>query len=113
MGFVDDDTRDWLYANAVAFVFPSRYEGFGLPVLEAMNYGCPVISYKNQSVVEVAGNVPYYASDSVELIGVIKEVLSLDDASSESLRKKGLSQAKKFNWSTTASLILSAITKVS
>lgn len=56
IGYVSDAEKLWLYENAKAFVFPTAYEGFGLPIIEAMQHGCPVISYDNSSIPEVAGD---------------------------------------------------------
>jgi glycosyltransferase involved in cell wall biosynthesis len=98
MGFVDDDGRDWLYKNALAFVFPSRYEGFGLPVLEALVHGCPVISYVNEATLETAGDAPIYAKDTEELRLAILELLAATPKQKEALGKKGVEQAQKYDW---------------
>jgi len=111
MGFIDDKTRDWLYKYALASVFPSKYEGFGLPVLEAMAYGCPVISYDNAATREVAGEAPIYAQNVYELLENIEKLLSLSEEQIKKLQAKGKTQAKKYNWSNTSAKILSAITK--
>jgi glycosyltransferase involved in cell wall biosynthesis len=104
LGFVTDSQREWLYKNALAFVYPSLYEGFGLPILEAMRYGTPVITYENSSIVEVGGNAPIYSSGYK---GIIDAVTKLYDPSSRSnLNGLGISQAKKFSWDKTSSRIL-------
>jgi glycosyltransferase involved in cell wall biosynthesis len=101
LGFVDDASRNWLYENALAYVFPSRYEGFGLPVLEAMIRECPVISYKNSATLEVAGDAPIYADDIESLRLSILELLAMNSKQLASLREKGRKQAKKYSWART------------
>lgn len=109
MGFVDDVTRDWLYKHANAFVFPSRYEGFGLPVLEAMSYGTPVISYDKTATHEVAGGRPSYVANLFELAESILEHLELEDEALEKSRSQNIAQAKKWSWRTTSKQILDII----
>ncbi|MDE2058516.1 MAG: glycosyltransferase family 4 protein [candidate division NC10 bacterium] len=96
-----------LYAGAEAFVFPSLYEGFGLPVLEAMACGTPVITSHISSLPEVAGEAallidPY---DKEKLAGAMEAVLS-DPWVREDLRQKGLKQAERFSWERTAKTTL-------
>jgi glycosyltransferase involved in cell wall biosynthesis len=102
MGFVDDKTRDWLYKTARAFIFPSRYEGFGLPVLEAMAYQCPVISYPNKATKEVAGDQIEYVNNIEELKAAILQLLRADDQQIKDIRVKNLNHAKKYSWNKTA-----------
>lgn len=105
LGFVSDEVRDWLYERALAFVYPSMYEGFGLPILEAMQHGSPVITYSNSSIIEVAGEAALYAHDSVTLVSVLEQLLQ-----DPSLRKKhiklGESQAERFTWAKTSAVII-------
>jgi glycosyltransferase involved in cell wall biosynthesis len=68
MGFVSDEQKNDLYENALAFVYPSIYEGFGLPVLEALNAGCPTICYDIPPIREVAGSTPLYANGYQDII---------------------------------------------
>lgn len=111
MGFIDDDSRDWLYRHALAFVFPSLYEGFGLPVLEAMVHKCPVISYRNDAVIEVAGNAPLYVKDALSLATSIKDLLGYSDKKLQDLRHKGLTQAQNYDWTKTAKEMMTVLTK--
>jgi glycosyltransferase involved in cell wall biosynthesis len=112
VGFADNATRNWLYQHAVAFVFPSVYEGFGLPVLEAMSLKTPVICYKNQAVQEVASNTPFYAHDTLSLIDRIREVQSLAKSDKlQTLLAKGASRANKFTWQQTAQGVVDLLYK--
>ncbi len=109
MGFADDQTRDWLYHHALVFVFPSRYEGFGLPVLEAMSYGTPVISYDNDATKEVALTEPMYVNDAE---GVYTAVLQLLESTKKDLAfisQRNKRHARKYSWNKTASFMVSRL----
>jgi glycosyltransferase involved in cell wall biosynthesis len=103
LGFVDQEDLVALYNSATAAILPSLYEGFGLPVLEAMQSGCPVITSKNGSLSEVADAAAYYveASNVDSIAKGINDVMS-NSQLQKSLIEKGLIQAEKFNWQTTA-----------
>jgi glycosyltransferase involved in cell wall biosynthesis len=105
LGFVTDNQREWLYANALAFVFPSVYEGFGLPVLEAMQNGCPVIAYMNTSIIEVAGDAVLTANGYKD---IMKHALALKDDSKlrQNLIEDGRRQAAKFTWRKTSKEVM-------
>lgn len=110
VGFTDNMTRNWLYKHATAFVFPSVYEGFGLPILEAMSLKTPVICYKNRAVEEVAGDIPFYAHDTLSLIDRIREVQSLKgSAKLEALLEKGIQHSAGYSWDATVRKILARI----
>lgn len=99
-GFVADEDLAALYSGAEAFVFPSLYEGFGLPVLEAMQCGCPVIASNTSSIPEIAGDAavlvdPYDEESMAEAINRVSHSSSLRDQMSE----RGIKQAKKYSWS--------------
>lgn len=102
-GVVDDDRLIDLYQQAALFVFPSRYEGFGLSVLEAMAYGCPVVSSNASSLPEVVGDAVLLVDpmDVDGLAGAMKRVLSDPDLSRD-LCAKGLVHAAQFSWDRTA-----------
>lgn len=108
-GFIDDQTRDWLYKNARAFIFPSKYEGFGLPVLEAMAHECPVVCYKNNATYEVAKDLPVYANDIHSLSDAMLQLLKAGDKEINSMRRKNLAHAKKYSWSKTGDRIFSQL----
>lgn len=92
-----------LYAGAAAFVFPTRYEGFGFPPLEAMGRGTPVISARNSSLPEVLGDAAEWVDgyDAEAWAAKIRTVLN-DSARAAQLRAAGLAQAAKFTWEETA-----------
>ncbi len=100
-GFVLESDLPFLYQGARAFIYPSLYEGFGLPVLEAMQTGTPVISADNTSLPEVGGEAVYYitALDIEETAEALTRLYQ-DDALAMHLKKKGLKQAQKFSWQT-------------
>lgn len=113
-GFVSDEERSGLFAHAVAYVFPSVYEGFGLVILEAMDQDCPVVTFNNSSIAEVGGkDAVLYAEENAESIAQQTQRL-LDDPT---LRKKLISRSKKqidnFPWSKTAQDTIEMIRQVS
>jgi len=103
-----------LYAGADACVLPSFYEGFGLPLLEAMACGTPVIASRTSSMPEVAGKAALYFDphDGYEMAQVLETVLGHADRR-EAMRRQGLAQAAQFSWSRTATVILSILQEAS
>jgi glycosyltransferase involved in cell wall biosynthesis len=98
VGFITDAEKLGLYAAARAFVFASTYEGFGLPVVEAMAASCPVIAYNNSSIPEASGNAAILI-ETGDYVEIARQLIALDDAK---LRNEfvahGLQQAEKFSW---------------
>lgn len=103
LGYVPDEALPGLYQNAAALIFPSWYEGFGLPVLEAMTQGCPVICSDRTSLPEVGGEAVHYINPAVPA-GITQAMLQLeqDPARRNQLIQRGLAQAAKFSWAQTA-----------
>jgi len=103
LDFVPDEDLGLFYKNATCFVLPSLYEGFGLPILEAMSYGCPVIAGNISSLPEAAGDAALYVDPlSVADINKKLELITGDQELREKLIKKGYEQVKKFSWEKTA-----------
>jgi len=102
-GFVSEADLPALYAGADLFVYPSSYEGFGFPVLEAMACGAPVITSNVSSLPEVAGDAALLVNplDVGELAAAMERILS-DPTLREVLRVRGLEQARRFTWEETA-----------
>jgi glycosyltransferase involved in cell wall biosynthesis len=102
-GYTDEETLACLYSGATALVYPSLYEGFGLPVVEAMACGCPVICSNTTSLPEVAGEAGILIDphNTEELAHVLERVVD-DSAMRHSLRDQGLQRAKMFTWEKTA-----------
>ncbi len=107
IGFADDEDLPALYKNATCLAFPSLYEGFGLPVLEAMAAGVPVLTSNVSSLPEVAGDAaitvdPY----DLEAITYGLERLILDTELRDTLIQKGLARAREFTWEKSARQLL-------
>jgi len=103
IGFIPDEDLAEIYNLATAFLMPSFYEGFGLPILEAMQSGCPVITSKDGSLEEVADSAAYFV-DPYDIESIKKGIVDVmnDKDLREALSKKGLSHTEKFTWSETA-----------
>jgi len=97
--YISDSELIGLYKNAEFFVMPSLYEGFGVPVLEAMSYGCPVISSFSSSLPEIAGEASLYF-DPTNANDLTEKMMMLADNNSlkKDLIDKGKEQIKKFSW---------------
>jgi glycosyltransferase involved in cell wall biosynthesis len=97
--FVEDPQLGWLYTHATAYVFPSLLEGFGLPGLEAMSYGIPVVSSNATCLPEIYGQAAHYfnPTDTSDMAEAIDQVLG-DDTIRTRLSKAGFKQIKKYSW---------------
>lgn len=106
VGYVDDNDVAALYSGAIAFVYISLYEGFGLPPLEAMQCGCPVLTSNTSSLPEVVGDAGLMVSPS-DLESAIDAMMRLatDSNLRSQLRVKGLERAKLFSWDKAADII--------
>jgi glycosyltransferase involved in cell wall biosynthesis len=103
LGEVTDDQLAALYAGASAFIYPSFYEGFGLPVLEAMQCGAPVIVSRDAALQEVAGDAALTADTVAELADAMRALLIHPDLAAEQ-RQKGFNRALQFSWRRTAQM---------
>ena len=103
-GFVEDCLLPYVYYNARMFVFPSVYEGFGVPPIEAMSMGVPVISSDAASLPEVLGNsaIMFQNKNKTHLKQSILDVFQLNDYEMRELKVKGFACAKKYNWKSEA-----------
>lgn len=102
-GYISDDALQGMYQNALLSVYPSLYEGFGLPPLESMTYGCPAIVSDIPALREVSGNAalyvdPYDVTDITTKIDLLLE----DQVLQKELQLKGLEQIKKYSWEKSA-----------
>lgn len=112
-GYVPDEDLPLLYNAAKAFAFPSLYEGFGLPLLEAMACGTPVLTSRTSSLPEVAGEAALFVDPySVEEIAAGLHCLLTDEARRAELQRLGLAQAARFNWQETAHRTLAVYKQV-
>jgi glycosyltransferase involved in cell wall biosynthesis len=99
LGYVSDDKLVELYRKATCLVYPSLYEGFGLPILEAMSLGCPVITSSSSSMPEVGRDAVLYVDPKnvEELSTTMIRIIESTDLQKD-LIKKGIEQAKRFSW---------------
>lgn len=110
LGYVSDGELVALYQRAGVLVFPSHYEGFGLPPLEAMWHGCPVVAARSAALPEVCGQAAQYCdpADPATLAQAIQAVLQ-DDTLRQRMRSEGAAHARQFLWSRTARQVLNAL----
>ena len=112
-GYIDDADIGALYAGALALVFPSLYEGFGFPVLEAMHCGTPVICSNTSSLPELAGEAALLVDPlDVNALVTAMQRLTRDELLRSSLREQGFVQARKFTWEAAARAALAAFEEV-
>ncbi|HKW17486.1 MAG TPA: glycosyltransferase family 1 protein [Terriglobales bacterium] len=113
MGFVPIEVLRIFYDLAKVFVFPSLYEGFGLPPLEAMAHGTPVLTSNTSSIPEVVGNAAVIVNPEnvFEIMRALERVL-LDQPLREKMRQRGYEQVKKFSWKDSAAALLAAYEQI-
>ena len=110
LDFVTDQDLPSLYKNAECFVLPSLYEGFGLPVLEAMQYGCPVLVSNVSSLPEVGGDAClYFDPENADEIAQKIDLVISDEKQRKEMIEKGKIQVKKFSWEKTAKQTLQVL----
>lgn len=98
-GFIDDNDLDVVYKNSLAYVFPSLYEGFGLPPLEAMQEGVPVISNKHGCMQEILGRSAYYFDGkNIQSISEAMQKIISDEELRQKLIKNGYQRILRYNW---------------
>jgi glycosyltransferase involved in cell wall biosynthesis len=113
LGYVPDEDLPALYSGALLLAFPSLYEGFGLPVLEAMACGTPVLTSNVSATAEVADGAALLVDPrSVDALASALGRLLTDDALRADLRRRGLARAAEFSWERTARETLSVYEKV-
>jgi len=113
LGYVSDERLRALYCKASVFVFPSLFEGFGLPVLEAMACGCPVITSNCSSLPEVAGDAAVLVDPhDVDALAAAMEAVCADQGYALELSRKGKERAGLFSWRKTAEEIASIYKRV-
>lgn len=109
-GYVDDADVASLYSNAMWFVYTSRYEGFGLPPLEAMQCGCPVVTSFNSSLPEVVGDAALTVdSEDIDAHVAAYRRYYSDPALREEYSRKGIERAKRFSWARGAEIVCDTI----
>lgn len=113
LDYISDEDLPNFYRKAEVFVLPSLYEGFGLPVLEAMRYGCPVITSNVSSLPEAGGDAAqYFKPEDVDDIKKSIEKVLTDRSLREKMIERGREHYKKFTWEKAAKEVLSAIEEV-
>jgi glycosyltransferase involved in cell wall biosynthesis len=112
-GFIPDSDLNTLYSAAESFAFPSHYEGFGLPVLEAMACGTPVVASRASSLPEVVGDAGMQVDpDDPERLASALELLALNPEMRADFSMRGLARAATFTWDAAADIMLDVYRKV-
>ena len=109
LGFAKEDELNWLYRNALCFVFPSKYEGFGIPILEAMSYGIQVICYRNDATLEVGQSLPIYVENVLDMEEKIKPLINSAKENKIKIVQKNINYSKNYSWSLTSKNILQTL----
>jgi glycosyltransferase involved in cell wall biosynthesis len=111
-GYVDDE-KEQLYAGAAVFIFPSLYEGFGFPILEAARHGTPVVTSRCSSLPEVAGEAALLV-DPIDVDEIAEAVSRLihDQHLRDQLVERGYERLSEFDWGDTAAKVLGALEEV-
>ena len=111
--YAQDNVLVNLYLNARSLIFPSKYEGFGLPLIEAMSLACPVLASKTKINQEILDNSAiYFKNDSFEDLRDVMEKNLFDDYKLESIKVLGLKRSKKFTWENCASQTIDLYKKI-
>jgi len=110
LGFVSDAAIAWLYQNAALMIFPSRFEGFGMPILEAYRHHLPVVAARNTSLTEVAGDAALLCeTDNIAAFTAAVERVLGDSQSRQKMIVAGIQQLTRFSWQQTAQTTLAAM----
>lgn len=114
LGYIDENDKNMIYQAASLFVYPSKYEGFGLPILESMSNGTPIICSNTSSLPEVVVNkeIMFNPDNIEEIVIKIQKILFLDNKMREELVEKGFKNIKRFNWEKTTNEIVSIIDEI-
>jgi len=112
--FIEESEKPYLILGAKCFVMPSFYEGFGIPVLEAMSLGIPVAISNTSSLPEIGGKAAFYFNpeNPPEIAQTILRVIKLSQSEREKVTKAGFNQAKKFSWEKCAGKVLKSIKSI-
>ncbi|MCS6794311.1 MAG: glycosyltransferase family 4 protein [Oscillatoriaceae bacterium SKYG93] len=112
-GYIPDEDLPGLYSGALALVYPSLYEGFGIPPLEAMACGTPVITCNNTSLPEVVGEAALFVDplDPDDIASAIQKVIYNQELC-DNLSKAGLQRAKLFSWDKSAQMVYDILSKI-
>lgn len=112
LGYVPETDKPYLLSAAQSLIHPSFYEGFGIPPVEAMACGCPVISSNVTSLPEVLGNAAvYFSPNEPEQLTGLMDQLAQDWQARETMKTVGLERAQRFNWKSTAEKTLPVLTQ--
>jgi glycosyltransferase involved in cell wall biosynthesis len=112
LGYIDDETKQRLYKEAIAFVFPTTYEGFGIMTLEAMLLECPVIAYSNSSIPEVGGDYALYAKNWHDIWQQTERLLAMPVTKRQAFIAAAKKHAEQFTWESTAEAVYHSLIKI-
>ncbi len=112
LGYVSDETKNYLLQNSIALLFPSLYEGFGLPILEAMNFQIPVITTRISSMPEVGGDAALYLDDYRDYKGMarlMQKIVNMDETHKKELDLKMEENVSRFSWDECAGKVMTLV----